>query len=86
MSWLGAAVAVATLAAIFVVLARALRKAQHYEGWGVGKATQQWYGGPFPGQLGPPIEVVTGPEEVVTELEEDERPVATTGGANRPAD
>ena len=75
MPWQGIAIAAATLAVVCVVLMRALRKARDYESWGVGEMSQR-YGGPLPGQLGPPIEVVSEPEE-------DEAGVASTGGAAR---
>ena len=75
MPWLGIAIAAAAMTLVCVVLMRALRKARDYESWGVGEMSQR-YGGPLPGELGPPIEIVTEPEE-------DDQGVASTGGSAR---
>ena len=73
MPWIGITIAVATSAVLCVALMRAMRKAKHYQSWGVGEQSERNCQ-PLPYRIGPPIEIVTEPEE-------DERGVASTGGA-----
>lgn len=62
MWWIGVGLAVAAVAGVFVVLSRAMRKANKFESWGVGELSQR-YCQPLPHNIGPPIEIVTEPDD-----------------------